>query len=121
MRRDELVGALDAEFRVAEVRDDDWGEIFAQVYPEPYWRDHVEPGYEGRWNGLMVRGADEVACAVTCVFPSDRIVAGLAPGTFLFSEHPIDDVDEEGFQPLARASFGTMRERGTSCPRFVTR
>ena len=44
--------------------------------------------------------------AATCVFPSDAIVASLAPRTLLFSEHPIafeDDV--EGFAPLARESF----------------
>src|SRR5688572_30913480 len=40
---------------------------FAEVYNEPYWRDYVAPGYEGRWNGLMVRGGDEVEHAVTCV------------------------------------------------------
>jgi putative NIF3 family GTP cyclohydrolase 1 type 2 len=61
-----------------------------------------------------VRGADDVARAATCVFPSDRIVAGLAPGTFLFSEHPVDFEDVPGFLPLARASFDTMRANGVS-------
>ena len=112
VRLDDLVRELDAYFRVPDVRDDDWSPGFEHCYPEPYWRDYVEPGYEGRWNGLMVRGADEVERVVTCVFPSDRIVAALEPGTLLFSEHPLDFADVPGFLPLSRASFETMRTGG---------
>jgi putative NIF3 family GTP cyclohydrolase 1 type 2 len=114
MNRDALVGLLDAYFGTREVRGDEWADLFELVYPEPYWRDYAEPGYEGRWNGLLVRGADEVERAATCVFPSDRIVAGLDPGTFLFSEHPIDYGDEPGFLPLSRESFEVLRARGIS-------
>jgi putative NIF3 family GTP cyclohydrolase 1 type 2 len=114
LRLRELVGELDAYFRVPEVTNDDWSAAFANLYPEPYWRDYAEPAYEGRWNGLMVRGGDEIERAATCVFPSDRIVAGLEPRTFLFSEHPLDFADEPGFLPLARETFETMRERGIS-------
>src|SRR5688572_26897015 len=114
MRLDEIVRALDEYFRVPDVEDDDWTPIFARAYPEPYWREFAERGYEGRWNGLMVRGGDEVERAVTCVFPSDRIVAGLEPRTLLFSEHPLDFADEPGFLPLARESFERMRELGVA-------
>jgi putative NIF3 family GTP cyclohydrolase 1 type 2 len=114
MRRDELVGLLDAYFRTGEVRGDEWADLFELVYPEPYWREFAEPGYEGRWNGLLVRGADQVERVATCVFPSDRVVAMLEPGTFLFSEHPIDYGDEPGFLPLSRASFERMRSSGIS-------
>lgn len=109
-----LVDALDVYFRVPAVRNDDWLPVFDEVYREPYWREFVAPGYEGRWNGLMVRGGDEVDRAATCVFPSDRIVAGLEPRTLLFSEHPVDHADEPGFLPLARGSFETLRELGCS-------
>ncbi|MGE5691406.1 MAG: Nif3-like dinuclear metal center hexameric protein [Pseudomonadota bacterium] len=114
MQLDAVVAELDAEFHVHDVRDDDWSATFAHVYPDPYWRDFAEPGYEGRWNGLMVRGGVEVDRAVTCVFPSDRIVAGLEPRTLLFSEHPVDFADRPGFLPLARASFELLREGGSS-------
>jgi putative NIF3 family GTP cyclohydrolase 1 type 2 len=114
MRLNELAAELDAYFRVPDVRNDDWSKAFANQYPQPYWREYAEPGYEGRWNGLMVRGADDVERAATCVFPSDRIVEGLAPNTLLFSEHPLDFADEPGFQPLSRESFETMRARGIS-------
>jgi putative NIF3 family GTP cyclohydrolase 1 type 2 len=110
----ELVGDLDGYFRIAEVRDDDWSETFATVYPAPYWREYVHPGWEGRWNGLSVQGAGEVERVVTCVFPSDRIVASLEPATFLFSEHPLDFADEPGFLPLSVESYEAMRELGIS-------
>jgi putative NIF3 family GTP cyclohydrolase 1 type 2 len=114
MKLDELVADLDAYFRVADVRADDWSPGFEACYPEPYWREYVEPEYEGRWNGLMVRGAAQVERVATCVFPSDAIVDGLAPGTFLFSEHPLDFAEVTAFRPLARASFERMRAAGIS-------
>lgn len=114
MTRDDLVARLDAYFGTRDVRGDDWAGLFDLVYPDPYWREFAEPGYEGRWNGLLVSGADEVDRVATCVFPSDRVVGLLAPGTFLFSEHPIDYADEPGFLPLARASFERMRADGIS-------
>lgn len=110
MRTDAVCTALDAYFRTADVRGDDWSDIYDSLYPEPYWREFAEPGYEGHWNGLLVRSGVEVERAATCVFPSDMIVAALRPRTFLFSEHPIayeDDV--EGFAPLARESFERLR------------
>jgi putative NIF3 family GTP cyclohydrolase 1 type 2 len=103
------VELLDRYFGTLQVRGDDWSDLFELVYPDPYWREFAEPGYEGRWNGLLVRGGDEVARVATCVFPSDRVVGLLAPGTLLFSEHPIDYADEPGFLPLARETFGRMR------------
>jgi putative NIF3 family GTP cyclohydrolase 1 type 2 len=111
-----LVGELDAYFRIPDVENDNWAPVYEAVYPEPYWREYVEAGYEGKWNGLMVRGTGEVERVATCVFPSDRIVAGLEPGTLLFSEHPLDFADEPGFQPLSRETFETLKER--SCGFF---
>lgn len=111
MRLDELAHQLDAYFRIPQVENDDWSPVFEAVYAEPYWRDYVDSGYEGKWNGLMVRGTGDVERVATCVFPSDRIVAGLEPGTLLFSEHPVDFADEPGFLPLARSSFEALKER----------
>jgi putative NIF3 family GTP cyclohydrolase 1 type 2 len=115
VKLDHLVAELDAYFRVPEVENDDWSSIYAHVYPDSYWREFVEPRYEGRWNGLMVRGSAEAERVRTCVFPSDSIVAAVEPASLLFSEHPIafeDDV--EGFAPLARETFEGMKGRGVS-------
>ena len=112
MKRDDLVRELDCYFWIADVRNDDWSDIFEVLYPEPYWRDYVEPGYEGRWNGLMVRGSDKVERVATCVFPTPEIVDGLDDDTFLFSEHPIDDAPGDLFTGLPRETFERMRDRG---------
>jgi DNA-binding MarR family transcriptional regulator len=114
VKLDALVEDLDVYFRVPDVRDDDWAETFEHVYPEPYWREYTVPGWEGRWNGLVVRGANKVRQVVTCVFPSDRIVAGLKPATLLFTEHPVDFADEPGFLPLSLETYEVMRENGIS-------
>jgi putative NIF3 family GTP cyclohydrolase 1 type 2 len=114
VKLDAIVEDLDAYFRVPDVRDDDWAETFEHVYPEPYWREYTVPGWEGHWNGLAVRGANKVRQVVTCVFPSDRIVAGLKPATLLFTEHPVDFADEPGFLPLSLESYELMRENGIS-------
>jgi putative NIF3 family GTP cyclohydrolase 1 type 2 len=112
--RDDLVSALDAYFGVAEVRGDTWDEIFSVVYEEPYWKDFTERGWRRSFNGLMVKGADEVTNVATAVFPGDELIARLAPGTFLFTEHPIDDVPGDFFAPLSRATFRRMRHDGIS-------
>ncbi len=115
VKLDALVSALDSYFGVADVRDDDWSGTFASLYPDPYWRAFAEPEYERRWNGLFVRGHEDVARVATCVFPSDEIVAELPERTFLFSEHPIAfENDVAGFEPLARESFERMRREGLS-------
>jgi putative NIF3 family GTP cyclohydrolase 1 type 2 len=108
VKLDDLVEELDAYFRVPDVEND------APWYrdDDPYWREFVEPAWVERRNGLMVRGDDQVARVATCVFPSARIIEGLEPRTFLFSEHPVDLEDEPGFLPLTRDSLERMRSRG---------
>jgi putative NIF3 family GTP cyclohydrolase 1 type 2 len=110
VKLDEIVAELDEYFRVPLVRN---ASPFAGIYPG-YWEEFMEPGYAELRNGLMVRGGDEVEGAATCVFPNDAIVTELDPRTLLFSEHPVDLVDEPGFLPLARESFERMRELGIS-------
>jgi putative NIF3 family GTP cyclohydrolase 1 type 2 len=110
VRLDQIVAELDAYFRVPDVEND------ARWYDraEPYWREYAERDWVERRNGLMVRGADEVDRAVTCVFASDAIVESAEPRTLIFCEHPLDFADVPGFLPLSRSSFETMRERGIS-------
>lgn len=113
-KRSELVAALDAYFRVPDAEEDSWLNIFEVVYERPVWRDFVEPQWVERSNGLMIKGADDVPRVATCVFPSDEIFARLAPGTFLFTEHPIDDAFGDVFAPWSRASFERMKRDGIS-------
>jgi putative NIF3 family GTP cyclohydrolase 1 type 2 len=115
VRLERIVAELDACFRVDLVSRDDWTTAFEHAYRDPAgWQARVEPGFAGRWNGLMVRGDAEVERAVTCVFPGDALIQGLEPHTLLFSEHPLDFADRTGFLPLAPRSLELLRRRGCS-------
>jgi putative NIF3 family GTP cyclohydrolase 1 type 2 len=114
VRLDDLVTRLDQYFRVPEVRGDDWSPGFEDCYPDPYWREYVEPDYPGRWNGLMLRGSPEVEQVVTCVFPSDAIISELPSAALLFSEHPLDFAEVTLFKPLSRGAFERMRSEAIS-------
>jgi putative NIF3 family GTP cyclohydrolase 1 type 2 len=114
MRRDALVRMLDEALGVERVRGDDWVESLSVVYETPLWRDFTEPAWVPRGNGLMVRGADEVAHVVTCVFPSDAILQRVKPRTFVFTEHPIDDAEGDVFAPISARSFERLRRDGIS-------
>jgi putative NIF3 family GTP cyclohydrolase 1 type 2 len=111
---DALAADLDDYFRVGDVREDDWGSVFDQVYDAPYWRDYVEPAWVGWWKGLMVRGAADVERVVTTVFPGDDIFASVEPRTLVFTEHPLDFADVPGFLPWSRDSFERLRANGIS-------
>ncbi|MDP1823868.1 MAG: Nif3-like dinuclear metal center hexameric protein [Archangium sp.] len=109
MQRDRLVAELDEWFRVADVQDDEWLSLFDVVYDAPYWRDYVDPAWLRSFNGLMVRGADEVTHVATCVFPSDAILRRVPAGSFVFAEHPVDDAPGDVFAPWSKATFERLR------------
>ena len=94
MELSRLVSELDNYFRVDDVRGDSWESFFSEAYGVAPWRECFESRYQQTWNGLMVRGQETVAEVVTCVFPTATIIDSLAPGTLLFTEHPIELVDE---------------------------
>jgi putative NIF3 family GTP cyclohydrolase 1 type 2 len=89
-----VVSELNKYFRVDDVRGDSWEDLFDMGYGGAPWREALQPGYMRSWNGLMVRGNATVREVVTCVFPSAEIIDSLAPGALLFTEHPLDLVDE---------------------------
>lgn len=109
MRRDQLVAELNDWFRVAEVSDDEWVSLFDVIYDTPYWRDFVEAAWVKSFNGLMVRGGDEVTTVATCVFPSDAILRRVPTGAFVFAEHPVDDAPGDVFAPWAKSTFERLR------------
>jgi putative NIF3 family GTP cyclohydrolase 1 type 2 len=89
-----VVSELNRYFHADDVRGDSWEDLFDIGYGDVAWREALEPGYMRTWNGLMVRGKATVGEVVTCVFPSAAIIDSLAPGALLFTEHPLDLVDE---------------------------
>lgn len=109
MQRDRLVAELDAWFRVADVQDDEWLTLLDVVYDVPYWKDYVDPTWVKSFNGLMVRGAEEVTHVATCVFPSDAILGRVPAGSFVFTEHPIHNAPGDVFAPWSKATFERLR------------
>ena len=114
MKRDQLVAELDGYFHVADVQGDEWVTLFDLVYDAPYWRDYVEAPWVKSFNGLMVRGADEVTQVATCVFPSDAILRRVPAGSFVFAEHPVDDAPGDVFAPWSKATYQRLRADGVS-------
>ncbi len=109
----ELVQQLDAYFAVAKVRGDDWQRVVATAYPDGRWQRAVEPAYLERWNGLLLRGAPVVTEVVTAVFPTDELLAGLRPGTLLFTEHPVE-LAGGCLAPIRAARLAELRRAGVS-------
>ena len=83
---------------------------------EPYWRDYAEPGYEGRWNGLMVRGGKRgirVAAARRTRAPVELLAAGPPLGAEDVNSAPA------AWPPRPRACDRASRGRGRGGPRSV--
>jgi putative NIF3 family GTP cyclohydrolase 1 type 2 len=89
------------------------------------WRDQFEPEFVTRFNGLMIRGHDDVGKIWCIAFPSDevldRIVERAAPGDLIFSHHPIDmrcgdprGAPGQGFIPNPPETIATLKARGLS-------
>jgi putative NIF3 family GTP cyclohydrolase 1 type 2 len=123
-----LVEQLDRFFGVPEAPPDP---AFSRFLPSTYeavarpWRDWMEPLFCTRFNGLMLRGAEEVRGVFLAAFPSrvvlDRFLNEADPGALLFLHHPIDleSGDPRGewghfFQPISPAHVRALQARQLS-------
>lgn len=124
----DLVEQLDGFFGVTEAPPDP---AFSRFLPSTYegvgrsWHDWMEPLFCTRFNGLMLRGAEEVRGVFLAAFPSgvvlDRFLAEADPGALLFLHHPIDleSGDPRGewghfFQPISPEHVCALRARQLS-------
>jgi len=72
---------------------------FSRFIPTVYepigfaWRDFFEQEFVQRFNGLMIRGSEEVSTVFLAVFPTedvlDRFLSESSPGDLLFMHHPL--------------------------------
>ncbi|PTM59094.1 Nif3-like dinuclear metal center hexameric protein [Desmospora activa] len=91
-----LAQKLDQLFRLDIMALDS---AFSRFIPMVYdsvgidWKSRFEPDFTRRFNGLMMRGAEEVGRVFLAVFPSDdvldRFVAEAEAGDLLFMHHPL--------------------------------
>lgn len=107
-----LVQKLDALFRLDELdRDPTFGRLLPMVYDaaDIDWRSRFEPTFAERFNGLMLRGAEEVGTVFCGVLPTPRVLAefidAARPGDLFFTHHPID---LEMGDPRGRAGWGLL-------------
>jgi putative NIF3 family GTP cyclohydrolase 1 type 2 len=94
LRVSAIASELDRYFHAQDVREDSWEGILSPAYGETSWRELFEREYFCSWNGLMLRGETSISQVVTCVFPSAAVIDSLEPETLLFTEHPVDLVDD---------------------------
>lgn len=97
MKLDVLTQKLDDFFKIRELDADPAMSRFIPMVYDPIgfdWKSYFEADYTSRFNGLMIKGAENVG-KVWCVsFPSDevlsQIMAQAEPGDMIFAHHPVN-------------------------------
>lgn len=90
-----VTDTLDSFFKVKELeKDPAMSRFVPMVYKQTQqWKKIFEPDFLKRFNGLMVRGADEIRTVFTASFPHDEItqqfISKSQEGDLLFLHHPI--------------------------------
>lgn len=90
-----VIKRLDSFFKVKELeKDPAMSRFVPMVYKQNrQWKRLFEPEFLKRFNGLMIRGANEVRTIFTSSFPHDEILRNFISqseeGDLLFLHHPI--------------------------------
>ena len=91
----QVVGDLDTFFKVKELEKDP---AMSRFVPMAYkqtrqWKKIFEPDFLKRFNGLMIKGADEIRTVFTASFPHieilQKFISQSREGDFIFLHHPI--------------------------------
>jgi len=92
-----LVHELDTFFQVTQlVQDPAFSRLLPMVYEDVGfdWRQHFELDFVTRFNGLMLRGAEDVQSVFCAVLPTPQVLRAFLerakPGDLFFTHHPID-------------------------------
>ena len=127
-RLDALTARFDALFEIDACGADPGFSLFVPMVYDPIgfdWRSAFEPEFVRRFNGLVLRGREEVGAVFCAAFPSvevlDAFLRAASPGDLLFCHHPIDlrsgdprGAEGAGFVPIAPDTLQSMRDRGLS-------
>ena len=90
-----VTNTLDSFFEVKELeKDPAMSRFVPMVYRKTQqWKKIFEPDFLKRFNGLMIRGSDEIRTVFTASFPHDEIIQQFISqsqeGDLLFLHHPI--------------------------------
>lgn len=90
-----VTNTLDSFFEVKELeKDPAMSRFVPMVYRKTQqWKKIFEPDFLKRFNGLMIRGSDEIRTVFTASFPHDEIIQQFISksqeGDLLFLHHPV--------------------------------
>lgn len=97
MKLDSLVQELDNLFDIKELSTDPAMSRFIPMVYDPInfdWKAYFEPNFSSSFNGLMMKGADNVGKIWGISFPSDEVLTHILSqakrGDMIFSHHPIN-------------------------------
>jgi putative NIF3 family GTP cyclohydrolase 1 type 2 len=92
-----IVDKLNDFFQLADYpQDPSMSHLLPMVYEDSgfHWRQLFEPDFVRRFNGLMLRGQEEVQTIFCAVLPTPQVLrdflAQARPGDLFFTHHPID-------------------------------
>jgi len=123
-----VVDRLDSLFRVPESPPDP---AFSRFIPMAYdpvgtnWRQRFEPEFCRRFNGLMLRGAENAGRAFLAVFPAEDVIANILAsaqvGDLIFTHHPLDmrcgdprGAWGDGFRPISAEQLDMLADEKIS-------
>ncbi|MCF6138642.1 Nif3-like dinuclear metal center hexameric protein [Pseudalkalibacillus berkeleyi] len=115
-------------FKISELEQDPaFGRFIPRVYDpiEFDWKSTFEKDFTSRFNGLMIRGNDEVRTVYMAVFPTDQVLESFIDnaneGDLLFMHHPLlmecgDPRGESGrgFVPIKEHYLQEIKEKRLS-------
>jgi putative NIF3 family GTP cyclohydrolase 1 type 2 len=124
----DVVLSLDRFFAVRDLAQDP---AMSRILPPVYdaigfdWRNAFEPDFASRFNGLMLRGADDIQAVYLASFPSADVLRVFLdqaqPGDLFFTHHPVDIRNGDprgewgaGFTPIDPALIATFKQRKLS-------
>lgn len=91
-----IVHVLDNFFEINRLtKDPAMSRFLPMVYEQIHvnWKNVFEKNFQKRFNGLMMKGADDVGAVFTASFPHEKILKTFLsrskPGDLLFLHHPI--------------------------------
>lgn len=123
---DKVIGELNILFETDKLDKDP---AMSQFLPRAYeassfdWRSFFDTEFCQRFNGVMIRGAENVGCVFFASFPTPEVLQQFIDrsegGDVLFIHHPIDlecgnpgETLGRGFLPIAPETLQAIKDKG---------
>lgn len=128
MRLETVAEQLDAFFGIKQLEKDPAMSRFVPMVYDPIkfdWQSYFEPEFTERFNGLMIKGNDQVGKVWCIVFPSNEVLTEILnkakPGDMIFAHHPVNmecgdplGVKGKGFLPVNLELLEQIKQKGLS-------